>query len=967
MILWETQKRCRKRRKYGAALPTGRSDLEFKPRFDERLFSLALPLVYKATGRRHMRMLDELIAHESLDAQELDELQFGLLRKLLEHCYESVPYYRRRFDEIDAKPDDIKSLDDYAKFPVLTKEMLKDNMDSLVATNFNRSRLVPGHTGGSTGTPIRFYQDKECGEWGSAAFLRNLMWTGHRLGERQVWLWGVPTSEKTSMEARLKYFFTRRWALEVGDLSEKTMAQWTEAIARIGPRMLYGYPSAVSALAGYLEASSRRIDGISQVVVSSEVLLPENRALIERAFRARVFDQYGSREVFSIASECRSGSKHMNSDLNVVEFASETQESAAAGSKDLVLTPLFAYGMPLLRYANGDFGAPLHGRCDCGMALPRMDAVVGRTLDSLLLSDGSVIHGHLFLRQIHGIPGIRRFQLCQTVPGTVELRVVRDEGYDEDSQRRLLALERTIERENRVRMKITLCFVDEIPLTALGKHKYVVCEPLSNTSCHGVDEGEGDSRREVRTSSFFSPEPNTVMRLDERVSAALLPHIYRATGRDHMRMLGELISHESLDAEQLAGLQLSMLRRLVEHCYANVPYYRTLFDGLGTHPDDIKSLADYARLPVLTKELLKDNGDALVATNFDRKSLRPSKTGGSTGAPVQFFQDKAYCEWGSAGFIRNLTWTGYRLGQRHVYFWGFEMGSAPSTIERSKRFFLRRRVFDAFTASDETMAEWADVLRRFRPETLYGYCSTLSFFADYLERSGTRIDGVRRIITSGEMLLKEQRELLSRVFGCGVFSQYGSREVWSIASECRCGAMHVNNDLNVVEFEDLSEDAAACGSKDIVVTPLLAYGMPLLRYVNGDAGEPVAHSCDCGLPFPAMHTSVGRTTAIFTLPGGATVHGLYFVRLVYGTPGIGRFQFQQTAPDLFELRIVKDSRFSEDTTKALSGLEERAAKDLGVRIRIPVTFVDEIPLTRMGKHKFTVADVPVDPPVPPGE
>lgn len=448
---------------------------------DERVAAALLPVAYKVSGRRHMRMLRDLVAHESLDSEQLVKMQWEALRALLHHCYEHVPYYRSRFDEIGAHPEDIHSPSDYARLPVLTRELIRDNLDRLVATDYDRAALVYNHTGGSTGAPIHFYQDRAYCEWGSAAFLRNLMWTGYRVGQRQVWFWGRPSTERLPADEHVKRLFLRRTVVEVLDLSEKTMQAWAELLGRVAPRLIYGYPSALSFLAAFVRNSQISLPSVREIVTSSETLLPDQRALITEAFGCGVFDQYGSRETYSIAAQCGAGSMHLNTDVNYVEFVDITEEAAAAGSKDLAFTPLLAYGMPLLRYVNGDYGASEAGLCDCGLPFPRMKAHVGRTLDNLILSDGTVVHSHALIRLVTGVPGVARFQFHQTAPDTVQLLIVRDDHFEEASERALGAFEETVARERGIRVKVPISYVDDIPLTPAGKHKYVISDMAPRT------------------------------------------------------------------------------------------------------------------------------------------------------------------------------------------------------------------------------------------------------------------------------------------------------------------------------------------------------------------------------------------------------------------------------------------------------------------------------------------------------
>ncbi len=166
-----------------------------------------------------------------------------------------------------------------------------------------------------------------------------------------------------------------------------------------------------------------------------------------------------------------------------------------------------------------------------------------------------------------------------------------------------------------------------------------------------------------------------------------LPALYTLGRRPYHRVLSALLASERLDPEQLHEIQLERLRSLVAHCYENVPYYRRLFDGLGVHPEDIRSIADYARLPVLEKDTLRADFPSFVATNEHADRLTTAMTSGSTGSPLQYKYDSRYFLHGWAALMRNMAWTGFRPGERQAWF----TFSAPGGMKRAARLALERK------------------------------------------------------------------------------------------------------------------------------------------------------------------------------------------------------------------------------------------------------------------------------------
>jgi phenylacetate-CoA ligase len=177
--------------------------------------------------------------------------------------------------------------------------------------------------------------------------------------------------------------------------------------------------------------------------------------------------------------------------------------------------------------------------------------------------------------------------------------------------------------------------------------------------------------------------------------------------------------------------------------------------------------------------------------------------------------------------------------------------------------------------------------------------------------------------------------------------------VQNIASTCAAQSFHQVADWVMVEFVP----DAALPAPRLVVTPLEGFGMPLIRYANGDLGKPAAGSCPCGLPFPLMDISVARVVDVFVTPEGKRIWGQFFTHLMYGVAGIKQFQFHQTATDRIRLLLVKDESFDAATEvrlrQVVTDIHARASQG----IRVDIEYVREIKQTAAGKFIFTRSDV----------
>lgn len=416
-----------------------------------------------------------------------------------------------------------------------------------------------------------------------------------------------------------------------------------------------------------------------------------------------------------------------------------------------------------------------------------------------------------------------------------------------------------------------------------------------------------------------------------------------------------LQANEQLSPDAIAEMQLHKLQKLVAHAYATVPYYRELFQKEKIMPQDIQSLRDYASLPILTKAIIRERGtEAFRSTDFPLSWLADTTTSGSTGEPLRFFREHEYEEWRMAGSWRAWRWGGWTPGEKMAWLWR-EYWSPDRKTRFAKQinwWITRRRLYNVFEMSGATMDRWIQDLHAYQPRFLFGFPSALAHMAKHLAANGTELPGVRTIFTNGEMLQSEQREIIEKTFQCKVHNMYGSSEVHPIAAECRLGALHLSTDLTVVE---LGDDPGLSGMRKVVLTPLHAYGMTLLRYEVGDLAEAIGTDCPCGLPFPVLQGLVGRTADLFPLPGKRVVHGQILIAYLSGLKHIERFQFRQRTTNLLTLVIVKAQGFDSQSEHNLQTVLEKISRELGIPVRLE--YVDEIPLTGGGKFRYTVCEI----------
>lgn len=426
-----------------------------------------------------------------------------------------------------------------------------------------------------------------------------------------------------------------------------------------------------------------------------------------------------------------------------------------------------------------------------------------------------------------------------------------------------------------------------------------------------------------------------------------------------LRCIRELEAMQWLSRDTTEEIQFHKLEAILKHAYQNVPYYGKKFDELEINPRDIKSFNDYFKIPVLTKKEIQENNSSLLAKNMDKESLIKNHTGGSTGEPLAFYQDKNYLNYTHAGIQLGFGMCGYKVGDRQLYLWGSDIDTVGHKgIKGEVRDYLENTKFiNTFNLTEKSLRTYLKKLRRWKPKFIWGYASSLEMIARFIKEENKSI-GIKpkAIQSTAEVLTPVQRKLIESVFSCKVFDRYGCREVSIVAHECEAHqGLHIYSPNNYVEILDDDNNPVKDGEVGkIVVTNLNNYAMPFIRYEIGDLGILVKDKCECGRNWPSLKKIIGRVSDIIISPSGKMIHGEFFTHLFYEMSNVKQFQVvQKTQKDLI-IKIVKRSEFSKEQLKFL---EEKIHKFGDKNFRIKFEFYSQIPATDSGKFRYTISHV----------
>lgn len=441
--------------------------------YSRLLESVLLPAYDRVRGREYVKRRTFLEGSQWWSAELIGEFQWIELRRLLAHVFASVPYLKAKYRAAGIAFEDLKGWDDFRRLPTLTRAEVNAHRRELCSTSY-AGKLLPHATGGSTGVPTRFYRTYESYDWRTAAKDRAYSWTGWRLGEPALYLWGAPVGSVTWRQA-LK---TRAYEAVQRQLIVNTFSQddalWDDVYARalkFRPVLIVGYVSSLEAFAGYLRRTKRTIPGVTCAIAAAEPLHEDTRTRIEEGLGVPLSNTYGSREFMSIAAECECGDGlHVNAENLLVETRDD-DDGSGGGPSELLVTDLHNYGMPFVRYETGDLGRMSHTPCPCGRGLPRLDAIEGRVVDALRAADGRTVPGEFFPHLLKDIPELAQYRVEQKSIERLVISAVLTEPLSERSES---LLRREVAKVFGPRTICELEPVTDIPALRSGKRRVTV-------------------------------------------------------------------------------------------------------------------------------------------------------------------------------------------------------------------------------------------------------------------------------------------------------------------------------------------------------------------------------------------------------------------------------------------------------------------------------------------------------------
>lgn len=417
----------------------------------------------------------------------------------------------------------------------------------------------------------------------------------------------------------------------------------------------------------------------------------------------------------------------------------------------------------------------------------------------------------------------------------------------------------------------------------------------------------------------------------------------------------EIQRNKECNIDYLNKIQNEKLKEIIEYAVREVPYYSELFNSLGLTPEDVQTTQDLKKLPILTKEIIKNDPEKFIARNYKGRIVGGT-TGGSTGVPLKYkMSDNDYSR-GVALLFRGFGMAGYELGDKMAIIAGSSLTSNKQGLKsRMQDWIMNINHFSSYGMTNEEFHKFYLSLNKKQPKFLRGYASSLFLLANYMNSEGLKLDyQIKSIFSTAEKLLSHQRKIIEKVFDTKVFDNYGLNDGGVSAYECHLhNGFHIDYERSVLEITDSDGSNQLVDQQGkILATTLYNYAMPFIRYDTGDLGEISSEPCICGCPRALLKEVAGRTTDYLKING--TYVGSPVLTILMGKVDVDFYQIIQTDSNYITINIVKGKSYTNNDENFIINSITKHVNNVNIKFNYLAN--SEIDFNSNKKHKFIIND-----------
>lgn len=398
-----------------------------------------------------------------MNENELNQLQKEALSKVLNQSIKNIPFYKNLNLRLSHNPyDDIK------KFPVMTKDLMKENMEHLLI--YDPKKMIVEKSSGSSGIQGKVYMSLAEARKAQAIQTSIWEWCGYKIGEPLIQT-GITPNRGLLKSIKDKLFNTLY--VDAYNLNEENVVAVLNKTKRERYKYFGGYASSINVYALIAKKNNIKLN-FNGVISWGDKLFDHYRKNILEAFGNPVITElYGSTEGFIISATCKFGHHHLITPQTYLEVLDKDGNEVADGELGyVVVTRLDALQFPLIRYYLGDLAIKENAakKCECGLHLPLLQKVIGRDTDVVYTPSGKTLIVHFFTGIFEHFEEVKQFRVVQRNANKIEIEYIPSELFTDET---LEKIRQTIfSRANEV-FEITFIKVNGIPATASGKPQII--------------------------------------------------------------------------------------------------------------------------------------------------------------------------------------------------------------------------------------------------------------------------------------------------------------------------------------------------------------------------------------------------------------------------------------------------------------------------------------------------------------
>jgi len=429
--------------------------------------NIILPVNDLFSGQSISGSLHFLLESQGWPAEKLVAYQEERLRFLVRHAYENVPFYHELFQEHQLLPADINTIADLHKIPVISKnDMRKHPADFYMARNISTRKSLRMNSSGSTGEPFTYYIDRQANSMNYASAIRGWYWMGYRLGDTYAKLSQNPRS---GYSKKIQDIFTRSLYLFIRDLTKENLLMVLNKLNIEQPDYIRCYPDPLLFISVLINEGNELHHSPKAINTTGNILTPEFRDKIEKAFGAPVFDSYSCESSAQFFEGPERDAYYSSMEYAVTEVIDDNNNPVETGRH--ITTDLWNLAMPFIRYDTQDIITRSNTHPDTGISLDAFSQISGRNSDIIVTPSGKYLIVHTFTIFFEYFEEILKFQVIQPQPDRIRILLVVNDKFDDRTKEVVYKGLVDLIGKNVI---IEIEIVEEIPLLSSGKRRFII-------------------------------------------------------------------------------------------------------------------------------------------------------------------------------------------------------------------------------------------------------------------------------------------------------------------------------------------------------------------------------------------------------------------------------------------------------------------------------------------------------------